>query len=130
VIVLVDSSVWIEYFRGTDVREAHVLHQLLEDEADLCICGPVLTEVLQGIRDDKQYAKTKSELESLLYLPLKKEQFVEAAALYRKCRKQGEIVRSPIDCVIAACAISSSVCLLQRDRDFEIIARHSTLRLY
>ncbi len=129
-IVLIDTSVWIEYFRGTEVREAHLLHQLLEDEADLCICGPVLTEVLQGIRDDKQYEKTKSELESLLYLPLKKDQYVEAAMLYRKCRKHGETIRSPIDCVIAACAIASSVPLLQRDRDFEIIASHSTLQLY
>jgi len=130
VIVLIDTSVWIEYFRRTEVREAHLLHQLLEDEADLCICGPVLTEVLQGIRDDKQYKKTQSEFESLLYLPLEKERYVEAAGLYRKCRKYGETVRSPVDCVIAACAISSSVPLLQRDRDFEIIARHSALRLY
>jgi predicted nucleic acid-binding protein len=122
--------VWIEYLRGTDAREAHVLHQLLEEEADLCICGPILTEVLQGIRDDKQYTRTKAELESLLYLPLKKERYLDAAALYRNCRKHGETVRNPIDCVIAACAIFSSVPLLHRDRDFEIIARHSSLRLH
>jgi predicted nucleic acid-binding protein len=103
---------------------------LLEEEADLCICAPILTEVLQGIRDDRQYTRTKVELESLIYLPLKKEQYLDAAVLYRNCRKHGETVRNPIDCVIAACAISSCVPLLHRDCDFEIIAHHSSLRLY
>jgi predicted nucleic acid-binding protein len=129
VIVLVDTSVWIEYLRGTDAREAQILHHLLEDEADLCICGPVLTEVLQGVKDDRQYARTKTELESLIYLPLRKERYLDAAALYRNCRKRGETVRNPIDCVIAACAIFSTVPILHRDRDFETIARHSSLRL-
>ena len=129
-IVLVDTSVWIDYFRGTDIAEARVLDKLLDEESDLCICGPILTEVLQGIRDDKQYARTKAMLNSLIYLPLKKARYVEAAALYRNCRRHGETVRSPIDCVIAACAIFSSVSLLHRDRDFEIIARRSSLRIY
>jgi hypothetical protein len=130
VIVLVDASVWIEYLRGTCVPEARTLYRLLDEESDLCVCGPVLAEVLQGIRDDKQHARTKAELESLLYLPLRKQQYVEAAALYRNCRKHGETLRTSVDCVIAACAIASSVSLLHRDRDFEIIARHSSLRIH
>lgn len=129
VLILVDTSVWIEFFKDENTPEALYLSQAIEKEEDLCTCGPVLQEVLQGIRADVDHAKTKEYLVSLVYLPIGKPIYLDAAALYRRARKRGETLREPVDCVIAACAIRQSVFLLERDGDFDAIARHSPLRL-
>ncbi len=128
-MILVDTSVWIEFFQGTTTPEARYLSQAIEDEEDLCTCGPVLQEVLQGIRTDADHAKTREYLWSLVYLPVGKRTYLDAAAIYRRARKKGETLRKPVDCVIASCAIRQSALLLERDGDFDSIARYSPLRL-
>ena len=128
-MILVDTSVWIEFFKDTKGPEARFLIQAIEDEEDLCTCGPVLQEVLQGIRIDADHAKVREYLLSLVYLPVGRSTYLDAAALYRRARKKGETLRKPVDCVIASCAIRQSVFLLERDGDFDSIARYSTLRL-
>jgi predicted nucleic acid-binding protein len=62
VLILVDTRVWIEFFRGRGTPEALYLSQAIENEEDLCTCGPVLQEVLQGIRSDTDHAKAKDYL--------------------------------------------------------------------
>jgi predicted nucleic acid-binding protein len=128
-LILVDTSVWIEFFKDTKGPETRFLIRAIEDEEDLCTCGPVLQEVLQGIRIDADHARVREYLSSLVYLPVGRATYLDAAALYRRARKKGETVRKPVDCVIASCAISQSVFLLERDGDFDSIARYSTLRL-
>lgn len=126
-MVLVDTTVWIDFFAGR--RETHVLllEELIENEEDLCLCGLVLAEVLQGIRSDAAYAKTRSYLGDLIFLPMRRETFVQAAEMYRFLRKKGVTIRKPVDCMIAAVAMEYNVKLLHNDRDFGHIAAHSEL---
>jgi predicted nucleic acid-binding protein len=127
-MTLVDTSVWVDYFADRDTPQARRVVQMLEQDEDLCICGPILTEVLQGIRHDKDYVKTKQYFGHLVYLPVGRRTYLRAADLYREARKHGETLRRTIDCIIAACAIQHSVFLLENDSDFDAIARYSTLK--
>jgi len=128
-MVLVDTTVWIEFF--ADRNEPHVtfLQELIEVEEDLCLCGIILTEVLQGIRFDKDYRKTRDYFQDLLYLPMRKSTYLCAAELYRKLRKKGITIRKPVDCIIASVAIEHDLRLLHNDRDFDQIAKNSKLKI-
>ena len=127
-IMLVDTSVWIDYFRGKDSAEVNRLSSALSEDEDLCICGLVLTEILQGIRSATQYRRVRRMLNPLIYLPMSKQDHVAAADIYRTARAGGRTIRNSLDCLIAACAISHGVPLLQNDRDFQTIAAVSKLR--
>jgi len=127
-IILVDTSVWVDFLNGAPGPHVSALESYLSEGADLCICGVILTEVLQGIRSDKEYAKTKSSLDALLFLPMRHSTFVEAAAIYRSLRRKGITIRKPIDCLIAAVAIEHGAALLHNDRDFDPIAKHCGLK--
>jgi len=129
-MVLVDTTVWIDFF--ADRSEAHVaaLQELIEKEDDLCLCGVILAEVLQGIRSEADYIETKDYLDDLLFLPMRQATFVRAAELYRSLRRQGVTIRKPVDCMIASVAIEHDIRLLHNDRDFDHIANHSKLEIY
>lgn len=127
--VLVDTSVWIEYLRGSEglVRDAFV--RLLND-GDVGTTDAVLLEVLVGPTGDDA-ANRLADLLALGTL-LHQESPVDAeagAAIYRACRRSGFTPRSLLDCVIAAVAIRHDVPLLHRDQDFDVIARHTDLRV-
>lgn len=127
-ILLVDTSVWIDYFHGQSVSHVAALEQALHAGDDICICGLVLTEVLQGIKSDVDYRKTATYFKSLVFLPMSYPTFVRAAEIYRALRRHGVTVRRPIDCLIAATAIEHDVLLLHNDRDFDPIEKHAGLR--
>jgi len=126
-IVLVDTSVWIDHFRAVETPESNRLARLVENEEDLCICGLIFTEILQGIRSNTQFRKTERALANLIYLPTTRAAYRTAADLYRAARCAGITIRRSLDCVIAACAIENRVPILHRDRDFDRIARFSRL---
>ena len=128
-MVLVDTTVWVDFF--ADCRAPHVaaLQELIENEEDLCLCGVILAEVLQGIRSDADYRKTKEYFDDLLFLPMRQATFVRAAELYRSLRKRGTTIRKPVDCMIASVAIEHDLHLLHDDRDFDHIAKHSKLKV-
>lgn len=128
-MILVDTSVWIDFFRGADSDEAERLVAAIATQEDLCIGGVILTEVYQGIQSDRDYRRVKRMLAPLIYLAMPRSAFEAAASIYRKARAGGETIRNTVDCLIAACAIHHNVPLLQRDRDFQTISRHSRLRL-
>jgi predicted nucleic acid-binding protein len=128
-MVLVDTTVWIDFFADRPLPHVARLQDLIEAEEDLCLCGVILTETLQGIRSDITYRKTREYFESLLFLPMDQGTFLLAAELYRSLRKKGVTVRKPVDCMIAAVAIEGDLRLLHNDRDFEHIARHSELKI-
>ncbi|EIP99906.1 putative nucleic acid-binding protein [Opitutaceae bacterium TAV1] len=94
---------------------------------DLCLCGFVLTEVLQGIRDEKQYVAVKRQFSDLLYLPDDASTFELGATIYRNLRRQGITIRNSIDCLIAATVVQHGVGLLENDRDYEFIGQHYPL---
>jgi predicted nucleic acid-binding protein len=129
-MVLIDTTVWIDFF--ADRNEPHVatLHELIENEEDLSLCGVILTEVLQGIRSDTDFIKTKEYLGDLIVLPMRQATFFRAADIYRSLRKRGITIRKPVDCMIASVAIEYDIHLLHNDRDFDHIAKHSKLRIY
>jgi predicted nucleic acid-binding protein len=129
-MILVDTSVWIDFFRGKDTSYAGILHDLIVNEADLCITGIILTEILQGIKDDKANKETKGYLlEFPLYDISGITTYVEAANIFRRCMRKGKTVRKTIDCLIAAVAIENDLILLHNDSDFDSIAQCTALRV-
>jgi predicted nucleic acid-binding protein len=128
-ILLVDTSVWIDFFRGRSVSHVNALEQSLQAGDDICVCGLILTEVLQGIRSDVDYRKTATYFRSLIFLPMGYPTFVRAAEIYRAIRRNGVTVRRSMDCLIAATAIEHDVFLLHNDRDFDPIEKHAGLRV-
>jgi len=125
--VLVDSSVWIDFLKNHSTPKTQLLEKLIIDREDLCICGFVFTEVLQGIKDEKQYIATKQQLSNLIHLEDDVSTFELGAAIYRELRKQGLTIRNLIDCLIAATVIQHGAHLLDADRDYEFIDQHYPL---
>ncbi len=128
-MVLVDTTVWIDFFGDKPTSEVAELERLLNAGEDICTCGIILTEVLQGIRDDVAYRKTLSSFDDLLYLPMNREVFVMSAQLYRSLRRRGLTIRKPVDCMIASVAITHGAILLHNDRDFDPIKKYCSLRV-
>jgi predicted nucleic acid-binding protein len=128
-LILVDTTVWIDFFAGSNLRHVSLFQSLIEDSEDICICGLVMTEILQGIKDGVQYSKTKKYLSNLIYIPMSTDTFVLAADIYRSIRKKGITIRNSIDCLIAAVCIEHNVSLLQNDKDFQKIKKYSDLQL-
>lgn len=121
-MTLVDTSVWIDVFAARNTAQVATLESLIQDREDLCLCGVVLTEVLQGIRDDEEHARVESTLSGLVFLPMRRKTFLLAARIYRTLQSQGMTIRSPVDCMIAAACIEHKARLLHNDRDFDHIA--------
>ncbi|MFH0921884.1 MAG: PIN domain-containing protein [Fibrobacterota bacterium] len=128
-MTLVDTSVWVNYFNGKRYHQTDLLTGLISQYKDICVCGLVLTEILQGIKSDDEFEKVKKQLSALIYLPVTKHSFIQAASLYRSIRKHGKTIRSSIDCIISSICIEHEVRLLHDDRDFDIIAKYSKLKI-
>jgi len=99
-MMVVDSSVWIDYFNGKITKQTNLLHSLLGNE--LIVVGDlILTEVLQGFQNDKDFKKAGELLDSLIFRQmLGKELAVKSAKNYRRLRKKGVTVRKTIDVII------------------------------
>jgi predicted nucleic acid-binding protein len=121
-VVLVDSSVWVLIPKLVDLTE------LVEGD-EIVTCGPVIEEILRGARSERDYLDRIATFSAMTVIqsPMRREVFEEAAVIFRTARANGMTIRSPYDCLIAACAIRSGVPVLHIDRDFTHIARVSTL---
>ena len=127
-MILVDSSVWIDYFRGTATPQTECLDSLLGSEP-LAIGDLILTEVLQGFSSDRDFNQAKKLLSSLVVIELGGlEIAIQAAKNYRKLRDLGITSRKTIDTVIATRCIVGGYTLLHSDRDFEPFVTHLGLR--
>ena len=123
-MILVDSSVWIDYFRGTATPQTERLDSLLGSEP-LVISDLILTEVLQGFTTDRDFNQAKKLLTSLVVIELGGlEIAIQAAKNYRKLRDLGITSRKTIDTVIATRCIAGGYTLLHSDRDFEPFITH------
>ena len=127
-MVLIDSSVWVDFFKGRPLPHVVLMESIIESHEDICICGIILTEVLQGIRNDIEFHKTKELLNTLIFLPMKNSVFFRSAEIYRKLRKQGITIRRPLDCMIASVAIENNIPLLHNDKDFIPIEKYCGLK--
>jgi predicted nucleic acid-binding protein len=127
-MILVDTSVWIDFFNGKDLPYVVTLETLISQEADIAICGIILTEVLQGISNDKEHKLTQSYLQALVMLEIEDNLWLDAAEIYRNLRKRGLTVRKINDCIISATALHYDCLLLHNDKDFTTIQLHYPLK--
>lgn len=128
-MVVVDTSVWIDFFRNPANQENGGLEELVRGRNRAAICGIILQEILQGIREQKSFELTRQRLLFLPFLEADREVHLLAAAIYRDLRKKGITVPST-DAAIAAVAIHYGFSLYTRDEHFSEIARHSSLKLF
>jgi len=127
-MIIVDSSVWIDYFNGNNTHEADILDSLLGSQ-EVATGDLIILEVLRGFRSDKDYLIAKNQLTSLMqYNMLNSELAMKATEYYRKLRKKGITVRKTADVIIATFCIESSHSLLYSDRDFTPFVDHLGLR--
>lgn len=127
-VILVDSSVWIDYFNGNDSAEVDFLDRTLGNRP-IAIGDLILTEVLQGFRHEKDYKIAKSILEELtVFELLGKKMTIKSANNFRKLRKKGITVRKTADVIIASYCIENSLPLLFSDKDFQPFVEHLGLR--
>ena len=127
-MILVDSSVWIDYFRGAQTPQAERLDGLLSSEL-IAVGDLILTEVLQGFGSERDFNEAKRLLTSLLVVELGGQDIaIQAARNFRILRAQGITIRKTIDTLIATCCIESGLLLLYSDRDFDPFVQHLGLR--
>ena len=124
---LVDTSVWIDVFRGSGKSRL----EKLADFEELVTCLPVMQEVLQGFRDENAFRTARDAMSAMPIVesPLRRAIFDEAVDLYRVARRAGITVRSSVDCVIAACALRHDLTVVHRDRDYGALAKISRLNV-
>ena len=127
-MILVDSSVWIDYFRGRSTPRTDLLDRLLGREP-LAIGDLILAEVLQGFDGERDFERARRLLTALEVVEVGgREIAIEAARNFRRLRRHGVTVRKTIDTVIATRCIESGYELLHDDRDFDAFEKHLGLR--
>ena len=127
-MIMVDSSVWIDYFNGTRTTASTFLDDALGTQY-LVIGDLILTEVLQGFKSDKDFNKARSLMAAFEVHNLMSEHLaVQSAKNFRFLRKRGLTVRKTIDVIIATYCIDKDIPLLHSDRDFQPFAKHLKLR--
>jgi len=128
-LIFVDSSVWIDYFNGTQTNETNTLNSLLGKEP-IAVGDLVLTEVLQGFRHDREYETAKSLLLAFTVFELAgNDVAIRSADNFRFLRKKGITVRKTIDIIIATFCIENDIPLLHSDKDFHPFQEHLKLQI-
>ena len=126
-MILVDSSVWIDYFLGRDTPQVEILDKSL-GVISVGVGDLVLTEVLQGFRDDKDYRIARSIMDELtVFEMLGKYLAIKSAENFRKLRKKGITIRKTADVIIATYCIEHGMPLLFSDKDFKPFVQHLQL---
>jgi len=128
-MVIVDTSVWIDLFAGRDTPQVRILRQISSRQrigvGDLMVC-----EVLQGVRDERQYRRVRGVLLGLELVQIGGVSIALAAAHnYRLLRQKGITIRGMIDCLIATFCVENGHILLHNDRDFEPLEDHLGLQV-
>lgn len=128
--LLIDTSVWIDFFNGKENYKTKIVRDYLENDYPLFICPLIIQEILQGIRDDKEYEEVKNDLFELDILILDPVQSaIGAADLYRSVRKKGVTIKKANDCMIAYYAVHYKMQLLHNDKDFILISNNCDLKI-
>ena len=128
-MILVDSSVWINYFNGIPTWQTDLLDNYLSN-IPVIIGDLILTEVLQGFKSNKDYETAKDFLSVLSFRQIGGYNVaIESARNYRVLRKSGVTVRKIIDIIIATFCIMEGLTLLHDDRDFDPMTTHFSLKV-
>lgn len=130
-MIIVDTSVWIDFFKGINNAQRHTLHHLIEKEEAVSITEIILTEILQGIKKEVDFQTT---MKYLLQLPIHRpkgiDTYLNAASIYRDCRSKGKTIRRTTDCLIASICIEKDLSILHNDTDFDSIAACTSLKIF
>jgi predicted nucleic acid-binding protein len=130
IVLLPDSSAWVELLRDTGSAVHRRLREALEAEEPVGVTEPVVMEVLSGAASPELANALRRQLLGFELLSVGGlAGFERAAAVYRTCRDAGESLRGTMDCLIAVAAMRGEATLLHADRDFDAIARHTDLRI-
>jgi predicted nucleic acid-binding protein len=130
VLILPDSSAWVEFFRRSGSQVHHRLADAIRSREAIAVSEIVIAEVLAGAQSPAEHGALRKMLLGFPLLRLETlADFEEAAALYRACRLAGETLRSITDCLIAVPAIRAGVPVLHADADFDKLARHTPLQV-
>jgi len=127
-VVLVDTSVWIDFFARSGHRSIKDTLVTLLDNDQAATAGPIVLEVLQGCRSASERGRLEQNLGALHWLPVEDRHWYLAGTMAFRLRRRGVTI-SALDALIATLAESSGCPLFQHDRDFVLIARHTELRL-
>jgi predicted nucleic acid-binding protein len=128
-VILVDSSVWIDFFRGKDTPQVERLDALFAQER-IAVGDLIMTEVLQGFRSERDFNQARKTLETFEFVDLGGADIaVKAAKNFRTLQALGFTVRKTIDTIIATKCIEADYSLLHADRDFEPFRSHLGLRV-
>ena len=124
-MVLVDTSVMIDYLAGHENDAMMKFQYILDNQIPFGINPYIYQEVLQGVKTERDFERAKRYLDTQRFYSLKdeKESFASAAKIYFRCRKKGFTIGSTIDCLIAQTAIENSLFLLHKDSDFDNMAK-------
>ncbi len=127
---IVDTSVWINYLNNVIDDQTDITDSLIKKD-EVFILPVIVQELLQGIREEKDFELTKTALLEFPFLPYYDvEMAVSAASLYRYLKTKGVTIRKPNDCLIAAICIKQEIPILHNDRDFDNIAKYTSLTIY
>lgn len=132
--LVVDSSVWVDFFNNKKSVNTKYLSELLLSQSwksPVTIFPVIMQEVLQGIENDNLYNTIKENLNGLEFVTYESYHFaIKSAELYRKLRKKGITIRKANDCIIATLCIHFDIPLFHNDKDFDNIAKHTSLKIY
>ena len=130
-MIVVDTSVWIDVLNETPAPQAERCVELIERGDPVALTDVILTEVLQGLRSEREARLVEGHLRAFPILRLEAlEDFVLAADLYRAARRAGVTIRKTLDCLIAAPCVRSGAPLLHADDDFDRLATCTPLRIW
>lgn len=127
-MIMVDTSAWIEFLRGTDSPVCTRVSSLLNK--NLAVSDPIRMEVLAGARHDEHLNQLRRLLARCTHVHAIPADYELAGVLYRCCRANGETVRKLIDCLIAAISIRQNLPLLHQDSDFDVLERYTELKVH
>ncbi len=131
--MIFDSTIWIDYLRGRKSAATNLLDQLLEEynPVNVHLCPPIFQEVLQGLSKEDDPGLIKDMIMTCQFLSLDSYFAAEqSASLYRSLRHKGTTIRKPNDCLITFYAIHFKLALVHNDKDFDKIAKHTSLKIY
>jgi predicted nucleic acid-binding protein len=131
-MILVDTSVLIDFFKSSKSEAALRFKAVLEQGLNFGITSHIFQEVLQGAKSEKEYKLLRRYMETQRFFHPKDpvDSFAEAARIFFLCRKKGLTIRSTIDCLIAQIAMEHDLLLLHSDQDFHLMANVIPLKIY
>lgn len=120
-MLLIDTSLWVAIYRDPSGTVSRHIQSVIKNE-ELVFCQFIRAELLQGCRDDREWARSLEYLDDQSYLEMSLDGWTEAARIHFDLRQQGLTVRSTLDCCIAVVALEHNLTLLHNDQDYEMVA--------